>query len=721
MSLIHLLLQLFIPPEPQVKKSHRKIILPDGTTKSVYRKINDRSLNYVTLDKNPPKSLVSAKNIKLRKPKGEPITKRNPPLKIYNAMGEVIHRGHPDWGNTSNHLANQGYQEKKYERQQFELRKKYMDILVKCAPPLPRKEIDLNPRQKYWLEKELEKTIFKNRKFPDEKALEDFMARRRKKLAPTPLPARTVSKRDKGKTRKTQWSAPSTKILKDAAINWVKEDNRRILIKNSSPRPKDLETWKPQDIYSLYLDFRSRNKYSVPEVSFKTLDHTDFMRKVTLNYVLFEQEITAGKYTYLFGKTHHHNVFNKENFKIQTDYSMNTEYQNKQFFSFLSPDWLIRFHPPGDHPVLIDHSITINYMHDYADGDPFMLTYFSPHQSMQQGWNALKIPPKKDMSTADMNNTIPIMIQFLRDMKIPFKIYPCSILQAVQPEAQYSKEEVAELKAEYEKKYVDWELIKIESTRLYVKLITSMAHTLTNKPDPYEGKALYSQEWRDYANGPMGHVRLPEVGGMRFHVDHYYELSYSDRIIQEFRDMPRKLLQDFILGIQITVAGICAIELGRRAITPRITPELRAIWEKFGKAPRFESKIASLPRKTNKIPKKSVQISNTISIQAALLDSPNTSPMLLWEFLRRLKTAGLDRKTREMSFEKFIQLPDIQILLQPLMVGRAITYNLMHVVPNDNPIWGRTKDVGSVLKRFNMGMKINTAQIGELLGSKIDD
>ncbi|MHA1672110.1 MAG: hypothetical protein ACTSYI_00655, partial [Promethearchaeota archaeon] len=277
-------------------------------------------------------------------------------------------------------------------------------------------------------------------------------------------------------------------------------------------------------------------------------------------------------------------------------------------------------------------------------------------------------------------------------------------------------------KAEYEKKYINWELIKIESTRLYTKLLTSMVHTLTNQPDLYIGKALYSQEWRDYADGPMSKVRLPDVGGMRFHVTHHYKLSYSDRIIEEFRDMPRTLLQEFIKGIQLTIASFCALELAKLALFPPISPELRAIWQMVGRGPRSESSIASLPRKIKKIPNRSVQISNTISIQAALLDSPHTAPILLWEFLRRLKTAGLDQDTREMSFEEFIRLPNNQVLLQPIIVGQAVTYTLMNVAPKPrNPIWGRTKDVRGILKRFNVGLKISPLQISTLLGTSLQD
>ncbi|MHA1613029.1 MAG: hypothetical protein ACTSYU_13310 [Promethearchaeota archaeon] len=203
---------------------------------------------------------------------------------------------------------------------------------------------------------------------------------------------------------------------------------------------------------------------------------------------------------------------------------------------------------------------------------------------------------------------------------------------------------------------------------------------------------------------------------------HHYELSYSDRIIEEFRDMPRTLLQEFIKGIQLTIASFCALELAKLALFPPISPELRAIWQMVGRGPRSESSIASLPRKIKKIPNRSVQISNTISIQAALLDSPSTSPILLWEFLRRLKTAGLDQDTREMSFEEFIRLPNNQVLLQPIIVGQAVTYTLMHVTPKPrNPIWGRTKDVRGIFKRFNVGLKISPLQISTLLGTSLQD
>ncbi|MHA1672562.1 MAG: hypothetical protein ACTSYI_02955, partial [Promethearchaeota archaeon] len=483
MSLLHLILQLFVPPDSEPQKQLYKERLPDGTTKSVYRIIKDRSLNYVTLSKKVPIDMKDP--IKLSKhTSSKDITKRNPPLKIYNEMGEVINPRHPDWGKPTNRPADIWYQEKKFERQQDELRKKHLKLLEKCAPNSSRPGIDLTTRQKYWLEKELRRNIFKHRKFASEESFQEYINLRKKKLTPKKQPPRQISKINRDKTNKQRWSPPSTTIIKNTSQKWIRDDNRRIIAKNSTQRPVNQQAWGLKDLYSLYLDIRIRNKFTPPVHSFKTLNHEDFMRKVTLNYVLFEQEIAAGEYTYLFGKLHHHDVFNDTNFKIQKEFSMDTEYRTKQFFSFASPDWILRFHIPLNHPIMIDHSITINYFHDHADGDPFMLTYFSPlHVGFRQGWNAIKIPPKLDMSSAEMLNVVPVMIQFLRDMEIPFKIYPCSILQAVQPEARYSKEEVAERKAEYEKKYINWELIKIESTRLYTKLLTSMVHTLTNQPD----------------------------------------------------------------------------------------------------------------------------------------------------------------------------------------------------------------------------------------------
>lgn len=75
-----------------------------------------------------------------------------------------------------------------------------------------------------------------------------------------------------------------------------------------------------------------------------------------------------------------------------------------------------------------------------------------------------------------------------------------------------------------------------------------------------------------------------------------------------------------------------------------------------------------------------------------------------------------------MKFQEFIQLPNIQLLLQPLMLGSTIKYSLVKLTPKlGHPAWNRTHLIRDLMKTFKVGMRITKPQINFYLKRFLND
>jgi len=574
-------------------------LLPTPTEKKVFQKTSEGivaktvkdvgPVNQLTLDKYLPRSMLhplkpSKRTREYLGKRGEYLGRKRLPPRVYNKEGDLINPRSPDWKSEGKHTNRRFAQEKKFEKEQLKIRRKLERKLNLKPQPVLRK-FDLTPKQKYIREQWVKKYFFKRRIITSKEQLKRIWEKRRKMLFPPVRPPTYISKRNFrnpkiNKISKKGWERINERYKKYE--QWIKEDNRRIFNKNISQTneiPNSL-----QDIYRNYLDLRLYNAYKIPKNPPGRI--TGDQARKTKKWLLFEQEIQCGRYTYESGHTKHKDVFNEKKFKMQMEYSMDKELITKEIRSFFDPHWLIRFYIPRYHIIFLDKWLVERWRRNNSPDEPFYLTGFSPfHLGIRQGWNSFKIEPVKDMKDPNMPNVVPAMIRFLRDQKIPFEIYPCSIFQAVQPEAKYSKEDVKEIEERFCEKFVDWKLIKIESERLFVKFMRSLFEIQLGRPNPYKNKALFSQEWRDYVNGSIKYQRRPKAGKMRFHVEKYYELSYSDEIPRKYMMMPYTLFKDFIIFSQLIFLFFIVLDSIAYEIWPEVTPQARIIWKPSVKGP----------------------------------------------------------------------------------------------------------------------------------------
>ncbi|RLI63054.1 MAG: hypothetical protein DRO88_10835, partial [Promethearchaeia archaeon] len=225
-----------------------------------------------------------------------------------------------------------------------------------------------------------------------------------------------------------------------------------------------------------------------------------------------------------------------------------------------------------------------------------------------------------------------------------------------------------------------------------------------------------------YVNGSIKYQRRPKAGKMRFHVEKYYELSYSDEIPRKYMMMPYTLFRDFIIFSQLIFLLFIVLDSIAYEIWPEVTPQARIIWETFGKGPRKYLKDVSLVKHYEAKRTDMLQPRTSRKLNAVLVDSPATNPKLLDKFLQRLHKAGRSSESKNMKFESFIQMPENQILLQPLIKGNTVKYYLVKLTPKGgNPIWDRAPLIRDLMKGFQVGIKITRPQLYFFIKRFLDD
>lgn len=643
--------------------------------------------------------------------------------RVYNSEGDLINPRSSDWKKPGKTSKNEFFEQKKLEREHLEKRKKVVKKLKTNFAGLHIKRFYMSPKQKYWFERDIKRIVFKRRRFDSQEALEQYWRRRMEKFYSKIYPPTIISKRNIRPPFTKRLSKTQKELIKKKKKeleDWLAEDNRRILNRNYSKSEPLLI--HPLNFYRLYLDFRLRNIYKIPEISIFPQDKEE---QRTLNWIKFMQEIQCGKYTYLFGKSRHTAVFCEENFKIQREYSIDVELKAKDFQSFFDPDWLVRFYLPRQHVIFYNRWTMDDWRRQNSPDEPFYLTCKSPlHQGIRAGWNALRITPIHDMSTPKMPNVVPALIRFLRDYKIPFEIYPCSIFQAVQPEANYSQSDMEKYEKWFVDKYVDFDLIKKESERIFMKFIRSSISLLFTGKNPMEGKAVFSQQWRDFVQ-PMKWVTHPEKGRMRFYVRKYYETSYSDSIPKKYMYMPYTLFKDFVKYTQFFLASMLVISLTAHEILPDMPPQARVIWEKMGKGGRNFSREISYyrPIKFKQARQERLFMPHSKRVfNAVLLDSPYTDKKLFDEFVKSIRSAAFNPETKNMKFHEFIQLPQIKLLIQPLMRNSSLNYSLVKLTPiPTDPVWNKTPFIRKLMRTFRVGINISFQQVNSLVKRFLND
>ncbi|MHA1747002.1 MAG: hypothetical protein ACTSWW_13450 [Promethearchaeota archaeon] len=486
--------------------------------------------------------------------------------------------------------------------------------------------------------------------------------------------------------------------LLEEAQNWYRDDQQALRQERTMPYSGSPLV----DVFITYLNYRLRSKFSRPPESTPQLSIQE-NKEIAKVYLEWHQQIEAGQYAYLFGKFFHHKVYSPRNLRRQREYSLAKEFRDTDHLSFHNPPWLLRFFLPSDHIIFLNRWIIIDYARDYADYEPFYLTYGPPW--IDRGWNFIPVPAEYDWED-EMRNVVPIMVRFLRHMDIPFEIYPCSILQAVQPEAQFSKEEVDEIREEFEQRVMDWELVKKEANRVFCKTQQGILAAFTNTPDQYADAPVYSDEWQDFCYQHLLGRRFPDEGAVRFIVPQYFEQSLSTKITDELIDFPRQLVKEFLKLIQTSIVALLVGVALRPAISPFSDPVINKIWNALGTGPRVLTSRLLPATSSTKLITTAAQ-----NIPTVVLDSPTTSSWGLNQFLSELSSTARDSKQRTLSFQEFIGQPRIQSLIQPFLHHAALSYHLVEVIKTSDASFPlQLTQARKVLDRSGLGLNVLPAQ-----------